>query len=220
MLPSNSATICNLARCHTRLNPSMHLHTRHAAALLAAAAVLLLWGGAHPARASAYDPHSPEFSLTWSEGWYMRVTVNRLSGAERENGPGSFGLVVGYQPRSHKGLASSFLGLLVQGYSASVGPESLQVLRDLGQNLNVTSPPGQLITGDPDPASPPNFRIESDSLRMEFDGEKCSVTAAVGDALLQMECAGTGQPYGPGGESPEGARPHLPCNKIIAARAC
>lgn len=133
----------------------------------------------------------------------MRVTVDPDPSL-----PSSFGLVVGRQPFVGPIVASHFVGLLVQGnWGMQSYPQQLQVLRDLDQLFRVTSPPGNIFIRRPDPSSPPNFRIESfltQSWQLEFVGEKCSVIVAVGDALLQMECAGSAQPYGPGGESPEG----------------
>ena len=162
------------------------------------ALVLLLAFAASAARASFLDPHSPDFSLTWSEGWYFRVVVD----AERSDpgAPASLGLVAGYLPRARKGLNSSLVAILLQGEQESA---QLQVLRDLGQNFNFTAH-GRPITADPDPDAPPDFAVHADRLSLRFESDTCRLAAFASGVLLEIVCIGVASPYGPHGESPEG----------------
>jgi len=147
------------------------------------------------AGASPLDPHLPSFSQSWTEGWYHRITTDTK--CSDHDAPRSLGVVFGYTPRGRKSDTTTELMLLLQH-----GTKPLQVLSNTNQDFDVTSH-GCAVTEDPNPRSPPNFKVASKCLRARFKRDRCSIVAEVDGVRVEIRCEGKPVPYGPHGESPD-----------------
>lgn len=160
-----------------------------------------------PLQASLYDPHVPTFYdpafRTWFEGWYVRITVDGRASGPSADRLSSLAMIVGHMPRGRLGWNISLASLLIQHKG-----ETLRVLESFAPQLSATTADGALILNDPDPHTPPDFAVKDDdgSLLLRMKDEACVIHIQLGDAVLDANCTGPPDRWGPNDASPEGRR--------------
>lgn len=149
-------------------------------------------------RASPYDPHVPGHA-PWFEGWYTRV-IDRDSDL-------SFGAMAGYFPNQTLTEPSTFAGILYAASRANL----TQAYQHLPPSITLTDSDGTPVHKQPSKLGQAHFALHTadKSCNLTAKSTAFEMSVMAGDATLTVKGDSAGMPWGPGGETPEGA--HVPC---------
>ena len=143
-----------------------------------------------------FNPHVPDQTKPWFEGWYTRITTESTL---------SFAAVTGSFPNQDLTYPAAFAGVLCQLQTGAT-----QAYQAFPSDLRVTGPDGQPIHQQPDQLSKANFALQAtdQSFNFSIDGLSFNMSAVVGTALLTVQGTGVPMTWGPKpGDSPEGTGP-------------
>lgn len=146
------------------------------------------------ANASPYDPHVPG-AQPWFEGWYTRVIP--------VDSALSFGTVAGLFPSQALARPANFAGIIVGNVSST----RTQVYQHLPPSITVTDSGGRSVHDQPTALAQPDFTLEAAdaSYNMTVSKNKFTLSAYAGGVTLTLQGNASNVPWGPGGETPEGA---------------
>ncbi|KAL3151472.1 hypothetical protein ABBQ38_012472 [Trebouxia sp. C0009 RCD-2024] len=151
------------------------------------------------ADASPYDPHVPG-AQPWFEGWYTRVIA--------VDSAVSFGTVAGLFPSQALAKPAYFAGIIV----GNVTSRNTQVYQQLPPSITATASGGRPVHEQPTALAPPDFSLEAAdfSYNLTVSNDDFRLSAYAAGVTLTLVGNAPNVPWGPGGETPEGALAYLP----------
>lgn len=146
------------------------------------------------ADASPYDPHVPG-AQPWFEGWYTRVIA--------VDSAVSFGTVAGLFPSQALAKPAYFAGIIV----GNVTSRNTQVYQQLPPSITATASGGRPVHEQPTALAPPDFSLEAAdfSYNLTVSNDDFRLSAYAAGVTLTLVGNAPNVPWGPGGETPEGA---------------